>query len=91
VKGPWTPRETSAAGQVFEFRLWAALNEQSRGSLHVFLPLADRGVDALEIAHDDGYGHLTFDWHLRSATPDPFAKYRVTINDLRARVTRLTS
>jgi hypothetical protein len=27
--------------------LWAALTEQSRGSLHVFLPLADRGVDAV--------------------------------------------
>ncbi len=32
---------------MFEFRLWAALTEQSRGQLHVFLPLADRGVDAL--------------------------------------------
>jgi hypothetical protein len=32
---------------VFEFRLWAALTEQSRGGLHVFLPLADRGIDAL--------------------------------------------
>ena len=43
----WTRDETSASGQVFEFRLWAALTEQSRGSLHVFLPLADRGIDAL--------------------------------------------
>ena len=34
-------------GQVFEFRLWAALTEQSQGLLHVFLPLADRGIDAL--------------------------------------------
>jgi hypothetical protein len=32
---------------VFEFRLWALLTEQSRGQLHVFLPLADRGIDAL--------------------------------------------
>jgi hypothetical protein len=47
LKGPWTRDETSASGQVFEFRLWAALTEQSRGSLHVFLPLADRGIDAL--------------------------------------------
>jgi len=47
VTGPWTRYETSASGQVFEFRLWAALTEQSRGQLHVFLPLADRGVDAL--------------------------------------------
>lgn len=49
-----TPRETSAAGQVFEFRLWAALTEQSRGSLHVFQPLADRGVDALVHRLSDG-------------------------------------
>ncbi len=54
MEGPWTPRETSASGQVFEFRLWAALTEQSRGSLHVFLPMADRGVDALVHRLDDG-------------------------------------
>jgi hypothetical protein len=44
---PWTRDEASASGQVFEFRLWAALTEQSRGGLHVFLPLADRGIDGL--------------------------------------------
>jgi hypothetical protein len=44
---PWTGSETSASCQVFEFRVWAALTEQSRGSLHVFLPLTDRGVDGL--------------------------------------------
>ncbi len=47
ISGPWTSDEVSASGQVFEFRLWALLTEQSRGSLHVFLPLADRGIDAL--------------------------------------------
>jgi hypothetical protein len=47
VDAPWTRSETSAAGQVFEFRLWALLTEQSRGQLHVFLPLTDRGIDAL--------------------------------------------
>ena len=54
MESPWSPRETSASGQVFEFRLWAALTEQSRGSLHVFLPLADRGVDALVHRISDG-------------------------------------
>jgi hypothetical protein len=54
VTGPWTRNETSASGQVFEFRLWAALTEQSRGQLHVFLPLADRGVDALVHGLTDG-------------------------------------
>jgi hypothetical protein len=48
-------------------------------------------VEVSEITHDDGYGHLTFDWLPRSATPDPFANYRVNINDLRARVTGLVA
>jgi hypothetical protein len=53
---PWTADATSASGQVFEFRLWALLTEQSRGRLHVFLPLADRGIDALvHRLGDDAY------------------------------------
>jgi hypothetical protein len=54
LTGPWTPDELSASGQVFEFRLWAELTEQSRGSLHVFLPLTDRGIDALVHRLTDG-------------------------------------
>ncbi len=50
----WTRAEASASGQVFEFRLWALLTEQSRGGLHVFLPLADRGVDAMVHRLSDG-------------------------------------
>jgi hypothetical protein len=52
--GPWTSDQGSASGQVFEFRLWAALTEQSRGRLHVFLPLEDRGVDGLVHRLSDG-------------------------------------
>jgi len=47
LTGPWTSDEVSSSGQVFEFRLWALLTEQSRGQLHVFLPLTDRGIDGL--------------------------------------------
>lgn len=54
VSEPWTGRESSASGQVFEFRLWALLTEQSRGGLHVFLPIADRGIDALVHRLSDG-------------------------------------
>src|SRR2546423_1184459 len=54
LTGPWTRDETSAVGQVFEFRMWALLTEQSRGGLHVFLPIADRGVDALVHRMGDG-------------------------------------
>jgi hypothetical protein len=39
---------------VFEFRLWALLTEQSRGQLHVFLPVTDRGIDALVHRLADG-------------------------------------
>ncbi|MFI5284051.1 MAG: hypothetical protein ACHQ0J_13125 [Candidatus Dormibacterales bacterium] len=52
--GPWPYQETSASGQVFEFRVWAELTEQSRGQLHVFLPLSDRGIDALVHRLSDG-------------------------------------
>jgi hypothetical protein len=56
LSGPWTREEASASGQVFEFRVWALLTEQSRGSLHVFLPLSDRGTDALlHRRTDDAY------------------------------------
>lgn len=54
VEEPWTRHESLAAGQVFEFRVWAALTEQSRGQLHVFLPLADRGIDAIVHRLSDG-------------------------------------
>jgi hypothetical protein len=56
LAGRWTTDETSSAGQVFEWRLWAALTEQSRGQLHVFLPLSDRGIDGLiHRRTDDAY------------------------------------
>jgi hypothetical protein len=51
---PWTREEALASGQVFEFRVWAALIEQSRGQLHVFLPLSDRGIDGLIHRLSDG-------------------------------------
>jgi hypothetical protein len=54
MEGPWTRDETSASGQVFEDRVWALLTEQSRGGLHVFRPLLDRGVDALLHRLSDG-------------------------------------
>src|ERR1700680_2967584 len=47
VEEPWTRHESLAAGQGFEFRVWAALTEQTRGQPHVFLPLSDRGIDGL--------------------------------------------
>jgi hypothetical protein len=54
VEGPWTRDEASASGQVFEDRIWALLMEQSRGHLHVFRPLLDRGVDGLIHRLSDG-------------------------------------
>ena len=54
MEGPWTRDEASASGQVFEDRVWALVTEQSRGHLHVFRPLLDRGVDALFHRLSDG-------------------------------------
>jgi hypothetical protein len=54
MEGPWTRNEASASGQVFEDRVWALLTEQSRGRIHVFRPLLDRGVDALLHRLSDG-------------------------------------
>jgi len=54
MEGPWTRGEAGASGQVFEDRVWALLMEQSRGRLHVFRPLLDRGVDALVHRLSDG-------------------------------------
>jgi hypothetical protein len=54
MEGPWTRGEASASGQVFEDRICALLTEQSRGHLHVFRPLLDRGVDALLHRLSDG-------------------------------------
>src|SRR5712664_1694200 len=54
MEAPWTRGEASASGSVFEDRVWALLTEQSRGHLHVFRPLLDRGVDALLHRLSDG-------------------------------------
>jgi hypothetical protein len=48
-------------------------------------------VKLREFVRDDGNGHLWFEWHPSSRTPDSLAKYRFALNDLRARVTGLVS
>ncbi|TAN33905.1 hypothetical protein EPN29_04540 [bacterium] len=46
--------DTSAPGQALEFSIWSDLIKQSRGALHVFLPLLDRGLDAVIHRLTDG-------------------------------------
>ena len=41
-------------GQLAEWEVWVELVVQSHGRLHVFLPLLDRGIDALIHRLDDG-------------------------------------
>ena len=43
-------RDTSGPAQALEFEIWADLIRQSHGLLHPFLPLLDRGLDA--VLHD---------------------------------------
>jgi hypothetical protein len=40
-------RDTDSPAQALEFQIWADLIRQSRGLLHPFLPLLDRGLDAV--------------------------------------------
>jgi hypothetical protein len=47
-------RDTSAPGQALEFEIWSDLIKQSHGALHVFLPLLDRGLDAVLHRLTDG-------------------------------------
>ncbi len=47
-------RDTSGPGQGLEFEIWADLIKQSQGTLHVFLPLLDRGLDAVLHRMTDG-------------------------------------
>ena len=47
-------RSTKAFGQAMEFAVWRELIQQSRGMLHVFLPLLDNGLDAVIHRVTDG-------------------------------------
>ena len=51
---PAAPSFRVSDGQAMEFRIWSELIEQSRGALHVFLPLLDCGIDAVVHRLPDG-------------------------------------
>src|SRR5207302_6535719 len=50
----WHRDQNSAVGQLAEWEVWTELVAQSQGRLHVFLPMLDRGIDALVHRLDDG-------------------------------------
>lgn len=50
----WPHGSQDPIGQANEFLVWAALITQSGGSLHVFLPVLDRGLDAVIHRLNDG-------------------------------------
>jgi hypothetical protein len=54
AEGRWPSGSQDAIGQTVEFLVWAALIAQSGGSLHVFLPTPDRGIDAVVHRLSDG-------------------------------------
>src|SRR5438045_5187147 len=65
--GPLQHKDTSAPGQAMEFRVWTELIQQSRGALHVFLPLLDRGLDCVVHRLTDG-AHIPVQVKSRGAT-----------------------
>jgi len=50
---PWRRGQASVVGQLVEWEVWVELVVRSKGRLHVFLPMLDRGVDALVHRLDD--------------------------------------
>jgi hypothetical protein len=50
----WPSGRKSDIGQAAEFLVWASLIAQSGGGLHVFLPMLDRGIDAMVHRLEDG-------------------------------------
>jgi hypothetical protein len=42
-----------------------------------------------EFAHDDGHGHLEFEFHADSTGTPGLAKYQIGLNELHQKVTRL--
>lgn len=50
----WPHGSQDPIGQAAEFLVWAPLITQSGGRLHVYLPLLDRGIDALIHRLEDG-------------------------------------
>jgi hypothetical protein len=50
----WPHGSQDPIGQAAEFLVWAPLITQSGGGLHVFLPLLDRGLDAVVHRLEDG-------------------------------------
>ncbi len=50
----WPHGSQVAIGQAAEFLVWASLIAQSNGGLHVYLPMLDRGIDALVHRLQDG-------------------------------------
>ncbi len=54
IRASWHRDQNSVVGQLAEWEVWAELVVQSQGRLHVFLPMLDRGIDALIHRLDDG-------------------------------------
>ena len=50
----WPAGREQSIGQAGEFLVWAHIITQSGGGLHVFLPILDRGLDAVVHRISDG-------------------------------------
>lgn len=54
IEGAWPHGSQDPIGQANEFLVWASLITQSGGGLHPFLPVLDRGLDAVIHRLNDG-------------------------------------
>ena len=74
-------RDTLATGQVMEFLVWAELSRQSHGALHVFLPLLDRGLDAVIHRRTDGR-YIPVQVKCRTEATDGFVEIGIPASEL---------
>jgi hypothetical protein len=81
LEAGWPSGRQLAIGQAAEFLVWASLIAQSGGGLHVFLPMLDRGIDAVVHRLGDGR-YLALQVKGKSALHGPEAPIAVYENHL---------
>src|SRR5438105_13444011 len=81
VLGGAQRRDTLATGQVMEFLIWGSLIAQSYGALHIFLPLLDRGLDAVIHRRTDGR-YIPVQVKCRTEAPNGFVEIGIPAREL---------
>ena len=72
-----------------EFRVWTELIQQSQGALHVFLPLLDRGLDAVVHRLTDGE-YVPLQVKSKSSAINGFVEIVIPASEMKGNVRPIT-